>query len=119
MKINLSNSINSIEAQTSVNAQDSKTNAADKSFEDALNAAVKSKDTDKLKNVCKEFEGILMNMMYKQMKATVPKSDLIPEQSGREIFQSMLDDELVNQASERSSFGLAETLYKQLSRQVK
>lgn len=65
-----------------------------------------------------EFEGLLLNMVYKQMRATVVKSNLIPKPMGREIFESMLDDELVKEASKDRSYGLAEELYKQLSRNL-
>ena len=58
------------------------------------------------------------NMVYKQMRATVVKSNLIPKPMGREIFESMLDDELVKEASKDRSYGLAEELYKQLSRNL-
>lgn len=73
-----------------------------------------SKDDKKLKEACSEFEGILLQMMYKSMKDTVPKSDLIPEQSGRQIFESMLDEEIVRNASKNRTYGLAEAMYKQL-----
>ncbi len=119
MKVNGFSSNNSMINQSSADPKILSANVVEKSFESALDAAVNSKDDQKLKDVCKDFESILMNMMYKGMKATVPKSELIPEQSGRDIFESMLDDELVEQAAKRSSFGLAETLYKQLSQQVK
>jgi Rod binding domain-containing protein len=59
----------------------------------------------------------MLSMMYKQMKATVVKSDLMKEDPGMDIFQSMEDDELMKQASKTGSFGLAASLYKQLSRQ--
>lgn len=57
--------------------------------------------------------------MYKQMKATVPKSSLFPKDSGTEFFESMLDEKLVENASKTNSLGLADLLYKQLSKQMK
>ena len=51
------------------------------------------------------------------MRDTVIKSDLLEEDPGREIFESMLEEKLMEQASKRGSLGLAESLYKQLSRQ--
>ena len=53
-------------------------------------------------------------MMYKQMKKTVPKSDLFEQSAGREIFEEMLDEELMDDATQRG-VGVAEVLYKQLS----
>lgn len=98
-------------------AYNAKSKASDDSFEAHLKTAVEKKDDKELKNVCREFEGIILNMMYKQMKATVPQSEFMPEDSGREIFQSMLDDKLVEEASKSGSLGLADLLYKQLIRQ--
>jgi len=87
-------------------------------FEKRLQDAMKNKDEKELKKVCREFEGIILDMMYKQMKATVPKSTLLPSDPGRDIFESMLDEQLMSEASKRGSFGLADMLYKQLSKNL-
>jgi flagellar protein FlgJ len=96
-----------------------KSKMVDGSFENHLKSAMDSNDEKELKKVCKEFEGILLDMMYKSMKATVQKSDLIPRSAGTEIFEEMLDEELVKEASEKNSLGLADMLFKQLSKQLK
>jgi len=92
--------------------------AEDKSFEEKLKAAMEKNNDKELKNACKEFEGIMLNILYKQMKATVNKSTLVEADPGREIFESMLDESMMENASQISSFGLADSLYKQLSRQA-
>jgi flagellar protein FlgJ len=89
----------------------------DKAFEDVLRQAYSSGDKEKLKEVCREFEGLFMQMMYKQMKKTVPESELLPASSGREIFQDMLDEEMISNASERG-IGLSDVLYRQLSKNM-
>jgi peptidoglycan hydrolase FlgJ len=91
----------------------------DDAFEKELQSAVSKKDDAEMKKVCKDFEGIILNMMYKEMKATVPKSDLIPTDPGQDIYDSMMDDQLVNESSKAGGIGLADVLYKQLSRQEK
>ncbi|MDQ2086515.1 rod-binding protein [Herbivorax sp. ANBcel31] len=101
------------------NFQKNKEVSQDDEFEKRLLSAYENKDEKALKEVCREFEGLLLNMVYKQMRATVPKSDLIPQDAGREIFESMLDDELVKEASNNRSYGLAEDLYRQLSGNIK
>lgn len=100
-------------------AVDSKNNAADDEFEKRLLNAMEKKDEKELKKVCKDFEGIILRMMYKEMRATVPKSELIPGDVGKDIFESMLDDKLMEEASKGSGLGLSDVLYKQLSKQVK
>lgn len=97
----------------------SKAKAADSSFEKHLENAMNKNEEQELKKVCKEFEGILINMMYKQMRASVPKSDLLPGDVGRDVFESMLDEKLTEEASKGRGIGLADVLYKQLSKQLK
>ena len=88
------------------------------SFEKRLQNAFNNKDEKELMEACKEFEGILLNIVYKQMKATVPKSNLVPSDYGRDIFEEMLDEEIAKEASPGSGLGLADDLYKQLSRSL-
>lgn len=99
------------------NAARAVTRAADDSFAKRLETAANKKDEKELKKACQEFEAVIINMLYKQMKATVVKSDLIEEDPGTEIFESMRDEQLMEQASKTGTFGLAESLYRQLSRQ--
>lgn len=107
-------SSNSIDSFTN-DATRSAAQAVDDSFAKKLEAAVQNNDDKELKKACQEFEGIMLNMLYKQMKATIVKSDLIEKDAGTEIFESMQDDNLMELASKTGSFGLAESLYKQLS----
>ena len=87
-------------------------------FESRLKKAMGDKDRKELKKACLEFEQVFLSMMYKQMKATVPKSDLTSGDSGREIFEGMLDDKLTEEASQNGKLGLADMLYKQLEKQM-
>lgn len=95
-----------------------KSHVVQDSFEKQLQSAIANKDEKKLKEACKEFESIMLNMMYKQMRAAIPKSDLIPSDPGRDIFESMLDEKLVEEASKGGGIGLADIMYKQLSRSL-
>lgn len=94
------------------------TQSNDAGFEAKLKAAIEKNDQKELKNVCKQFEGIMLDIMFKSMKATINKSDLITEDPGTEIFQEMLDEKMMEEASKISTFGLADSLYKQLSKQT-
>lgn len=97
-------------------ATQSAAQASDDSFAKKLEAAVNGNDDKELKKACQEFESIMLSMMYKSMKATVIKSDLTEKDAGTDIFESMQDDNLMEQASKTGSMGLAESLYKQLSK---
>jgi len=103
--------IGSADISTSINRKQVQ---EDQAFADVLKQAYSSGDKEKLKQVCREFEGLMLQMMYKQMKRTIPESELLPASSGREIFQEMLDEELINNATQRG-IGLSDVLYRQLS----
>lgn len=89
----------------------------DSEFEAALKKAYDEGDKTKLKEVCTEFESLMLKNLYQQMKATVPKDDFIGDSNAQDIFQGMLDDELMNKSSERG-VGIADMMYKQLSAQM-
>jgi len=93
------------------------TQASDDDFAKRLEAAAQGKDDKELKKACQEFEAIMLDMLYKQMKATVTKSGLFKKEAGREIFETMYDEKLMEEASKTGSLGLADSMYKQLSRQ--
>jgi flagellar protein FlgJ len=100
-------------------ANTAKNTVEDTSFEENLKSAMERKDEKALREACTQFEGILLQMMYKQMKATVPKGTLIPKSYGTEYFEGMLDEALVDNAAKTNSIGLADIMYKQLSKQMK
>ncbi|MEN8907695.1 MAG: rod-binding protein [Clostridiales bacterium] len=87
-------------------------------FENNLKAAYDENDKKKLKESCQDFESIFLNIVYKEMKSTVPKSGLIENSQGKEIFESMLDDELMKGASKNNSIGLADQLYNSMVKKI-
>jgi len=93
--------------------------STDAAFEKSLKNAMGKNDEAALKKACQEFESIFLSMMYKEMKATVPKSGLIPDDIGMDVYNSMLDEMLMENASKSSRLGLGDILYKQLDRQLK
>lgn len=66
---------------------------------------------------CLDFESIFVKMMLKEMRATVDKSaDIMSGGFAGDIYQDMLDDEYAKSMSKTADFGLADNLYRQLSR---
>jgi len=86
----------------------------DDGFQAKLKRAMEQKDEKALREACQSMEEVFLNMMYKQMRATVPKSALISESASNDIIQSMFDEALIKEASKSRSVGIADILYKQL-----
>lgn len=93
---------------------------------DLLNAANKikdrklSNDEKELKQVTEEFEAIFIKILLDSMDKTVDKkSDMFYGGNSEDIFKSMLNTERSKTMAKASNFGIAESLYGQLSRTLK
>lgn len=105
----------SIDHAFDVQRQNQKT----KSFEEALKKVSEEKNDKALKNACKEFEAYFINQLFKDMRNTIQPGGLIEKSRGEEVFQEMLDEEYSKLASNGNGIGLADMLYKQLSKDMK
>ena len=83
-----------------------------------VNEEAKSQQDKELKEACKGFEAMFLNMMYKQMRATVPTDDLFGDSNAKKIYQEMHDEKLMDGIAQGGGVGLADMLYKQLSREA-
>ena len=82
-------------------------------------AAEQAAEDKKLREACQDFEAMFMSIMYKQMRNTVPENDLFGKSNGQKIFESMLDDEVMKNASKAGGMGLGDMLYRQLKLESK
>lgn len=73
----------------------------------------------KLRKSCKDFEAIILKQMLTTMRKSVPKSGLFNSSFADDIYQSMSDEELANNLAHNKGMGLGDTLYNQLSGQIK
>ena len=67
-----------------------------------------------LRDACREMESLFINYLFKEMRATIDKSDFISGGRAEEIFTSMLDVEHSRNISTAGGIGLAAILLKQL-----
>jgi peptidoglycan hydrolase FlgJ len=74
----------------------------------------KAVERERLKAAAKEFEGLMLEMMVKEMRKNVPDSPIFGRDSGRAIFNEMLDSQYVRLMVDRGGLGLADMLVRQL-----
>ncbi|NLX63990.1 MAG: flagellar biosynthesis protein FlgJ [Clostridiaceae bacterium] len=98
-----------------IKASQAQTDAAE--FESVLKKAFDEGDKKKLKEACDQFEAIMLQMLYKQMKATVPEGGLMEKSTARAMFEDMLDEALMEKSSHRG-IGISDMMYRQLSAQM-
>lgn len=89
-------------------------------FKQALESASENGTDKELMEACQEFESYFLQVMYKGMRKTVDSSSsFVPKSQAQELFEEMLDEETCKSAAKTGTFGLANFLYKQMSREQK
>lgn len=76
-------------------------------------------DEKKLEKACMDFESIFTYQMLKSMRQTVPKTGFFGEGPGREIFESLFDQELSRSLAYGGKMGLGKKIYEQMMRRFK
>ena len=61
----------------------------------------------------KEFEGILLAQLFRVMRSTIPKSELMGGEFERDMYEDMMITEIAGVSSRSESLGIAEMLYRQ------
>ena len=107
------------DTQNILGTQNNIVNSLEKgAFESKLQAAMTEQNEAELKDACVQFEELMLSTIYKQMKATVQRSDITDEDPGRETYEQWYDDLLVKEMAKNGSFGLANMMFKQLTKRM-
>ncbi len=70
---------------------------------------------DKLKKSCAEFEGVLLNYMFKSMKKTVGGSGVTGNSYQKEMYESIFFEEVAREVAREKGMGIGDALYRQLA----
>jgi flagellar protein FlgJ len=68
-----------------------------------------------MEKVARDFESVFINKLFESMRKAIPKSGLF-DSSALDMFQSMTDQEMAKEMSERKGMGIGEMVYQDLSR---
>ncbi|MBQ7723274.1 MAG: rod-binding protein [Selenomonadaceae bacterium] len=69
-----------------------------------------------IKDASVQLEALLLKMMYTEMWKTVPKNELFGNSNAMEIYRDMYNDEITKKAAEGGGIGLADFIYRQLTK---
>ncbi len=81
----------------------------------SLERNLQTKNDDKIKQACGDFEAIFIKQMLDSMRKTVEKTSLLGGGMAEDIFEDMIYDEYAKKMSNTGNFGLKDMLYRQLS----
>ena len=109
-------SISGINSNLDYNIQASQAKAQQSEFEDILKQAQEEKDDKKLMETCRNLESVFVNMMFKQMQSTLSKTSLTDGGFAEDMYNDMLVEQYSEEATKGKGLGLAQMIYKQLSK---
>ena len=78
----------------------------------------KLSETEKIGELSRQFEALLLRQVLQQTQKTVIKSNLMDESATSGIYRDMITNQLADSMSKSGSFGLAQSLEKELTRQL-
>lgn len=90
----------------------------EKDFKTILKSKNRENELKRLKEVCYQFESIFINMMLREMRKTLNKYRLIPENNAEEIFTDMLYQEYALKIAKSEKLGFAKMIYEQYSKYI-
>lgn len=80
-------------------------------------AASREIEKGKLRDVCAEFESLFLQYMLKGMRATIPVGKDGGMGHSREMYTSMMDEQLARELAKGGGIGLADVLFRQICRE--
>ena len=76
------------------------------------------KELKRVREASEDFESLFVTQMYQAMRRTAPPTQLFGNTRDEELFRGLLDQEVAKQAAHSGSFGLGESLYRQMAPQA-
>jgi len=68
----------------------------------------------RLARAAKELEAVVVAQLFATMRRTVPEGGLLEGSAGDDVFRAMLDGELARVVADKSPFGLADAVTREL-----
>ena len=93
--------------------------AKTESLVESIRAARTGEDPEKLMEACKAFESFFLQLMFKEMRNTIPdnKGTAFEKSNAEKIFTGMLDEQISIMAANNGGIGLAAFMFRQMTRE--
>lgn len=76
-------------------------------------------EEQKVGEMCRQFEAVFLRQILREAQKTVIPSDLIEPSATQDIYRDMIVSQLADSISQSGSFGLAQALQTELTRQTR
>ena len=92
--------------------------ALENSLRRLQNSATRNTEDEDLKKVSRELESVFVKLLLDTMDKTVPKEGIIGNSPAMETWKGLFYEKLAVKVSEQGSIGLADMIYRQLSKHL-
>ena len=75
-------------------------------------------DGEKVRELSRQFEAVLLRQILANARKSVVKSDLTPEAAGSDVYDDLVTSQLADAISRSGSFGFGRSLERELTRQL-
>lgn len=78
-------------------------------------------DREAIRNAAEMFEAFFLNMMFREMRRTsqqLNENSFIPKSHAERIFTEMMDEQVSENAARAGGIGIADMIYRQMTRQL-
>ena len=69
----------------------------------------------KLDKACRDMEAMFVSELLKAMRNGIPESGLLPKTPGRDVYESIFDQQLAGYLSQGRGMGLGQAVFKQMA----
>ena len=81
----------------------------------AKTSGVSDESNQQARQACAEFEALFINMMLKELRATVNKSGFMDGGKAEELYTGLMDTQISRDLADQGGIGLAEMLSRQMA----
>lgn len=71
---------------------------------------------EEVEKTASDFEAVFLTFLLRELRKSIPKSSLLGEDAGRDIYEEMMDGALAEEIVKHRGIGLKEMLVKALDR---
>lgn len=76
-----------------------------------------TKDEQQLRDICQEFEAVMVQTMFKAMRGSEVENPLVEKDMASDIYRDLFDGEVARELAHNQSMGIGQQIYRQLQHQ--
>ena len=77
-----------------------------------------TRNDNRLKKACADFEGLFLNMMVQTMRKTIPEGGIFGKSHQSDMYDALFLQEVSTKLAKERGLGIGDALYRQVRRKI-